>query len=567
MKFQLSPDLRPDLPDLNPDQEPNLSPALSSAAEMDLDEPAFFTINDDIPIPKSYKAAMAGEHKEFWAAACQAEIDSLGDMKTWILQDLPPGFKAIGTKWVFDIKYNLDGTLNRFKARLVAQGFTQRPGQDYNEVFAPVAKHATIRYIISLAAHPSACLGQLDISTAFLNGVLEEELYCKQPPGFEVGFKACRMIKCLYGLKQASRQWYLQVKSDLLKLGLNEVDADQGLFVLPGATDILLWLVLWVDDFFLLCFNQVLLDKYKASIGALYKTRDLGDPAVFVGYEITRDRTKGTIHICQSHYIKQLLKSANLTAQTGSFCYPYPIPMDPNTPLPYPHKDAPVNILPLAAIVGSLNYLAVCTRPDIAQAVNRLARHSSKPMAEHMAAATGILRYLAGTPTHGILYTSSRAPSMTGFTDSDHASCQLTRKSTTGYVFLNQGGAIQWQSKLQQSSTALSSTEAEYVAASQAAQEALWLLKLKHNAGEPPSSITIEGDNQACLNAWNQDKLSTRLRHLETRYFFLKEEAKKGGIVLSWIPTAANAADMFTKPLPRIKFQQFRTAIGCVAKP
>ena len=156
---------------------------------------------------------------------------------------------------------------------------------------------------------------------------------------------------------------------------------------------------------------------------------------------------------------------------------------------------------------------------------------------------------------------------MTGFTDSDHASCQLTRKSTTGYVFLNQGGAIQWQSKLQQSSTALSSTEAEYVAASQAAQEALWLLKLKLSAGETGSPITIHGDNQACLNAWNQDKLSTRLRHLETRYFFLKEEAKKGGIVLSWVPTADNAADMFTKPLPRIKFQQFRAAIGCLPRP
>eukprot|EP00798_Chlamydomonas_sp_ICE-L_P023056 gene23056-biopygen31666 len=285
------------------------------------------------------------------------------------------------------------------------------------------------------------------------------------------------MVKCLYGLKQASRQWYLQVKSDLLKLGHNEVDADQGLFSLPGAADILLWLVLWVDDFFILCFSQMLLNKYKASIGALYKTRNLGDPSEFVGYEITRDRTKGTIHICQSHYMKLLLK---------------------------------------------------------------LARHSSKPVAEHTAAATGILRYLAGTPNHGILDTSSRAPSMTGFTDSDHATCQLTRKSTTGYVFLNQGGAIQWQSKLQQSSTALSSTEAEYVAASQAAQEALWLLKLKHSAGEPPSSITIEGDNQACLNAWNQDKLSNRLRRLETRYYFLKEEAQKGGIVLSWIPTAAN---------------------------
>eukprot|EP00798_Chlamydomonas_sp_ICE-L_P013029 gene13029-biopygen2044 len=130
---------------------------------------ALFTTLDDIPIPKSYKAALASEHKEHWIAACQAEIDSLADMKTWLLQDLPPGFKAIGTKWVFDIKYNLDGTLHRFKARLVAQGFTQRPGQDYHEVFAHVAKRATIRYTISMAAHPSARLGQLDISTAFLN--------------------------------------------------------------------------------------------------------------------------------------------------------------------------------------------------------------------------------------------------------------------------------------------------------------------------------------------------------------------------------------------------------------
>eukprot|EP00798_Chlamydomonas_sp_ICE-L_P028007 gene28007-biopygen31954 len=299
------------------------------------------------------------------------------------------GSKAIGTKWVFDIKYLLCGKLDCFKARLVAQGFAQRPGQDYDKVFAPVAKHATIRYIMSLAAHPSAHLGQLDISTAFLNGTVEEELYCRQPPGFETSTLVCHMLKCLYGLKQASRQWYIRVKTDLLALGLQEVDADQGLFVLPGQINtVLLWLVLWVDDFFILCFNLPLINKYKASIGALYKTRDLGGPLVFVGYEVTRDKARGTIHICQSHYIKQLLKSANLTAQTVVSSYPYPIPMKPYSPLPYPPKDVLVNDLPLAAIGGSLNYLADCTRPDIAQAVNRLARHSSKPLPGHMDAAT-----------------------------------------------------------------------------------------------------------------------------------------------------------------------------------
>ena len=162
-------------PEISSDH-PELPTASSLDPHLDMAESALFTVHDDIPIPKTYKAAMASEHSQHWIAACQAEIDSLNEMKTWTLQDLPSGSKAIGTKWVFDIKYNLDGSLNKFKARLVAQGFTQRPGQDYNEVFAPVAKHATIRYIISLAAHPSACLGQLDISTAFLNGVLTEEL-------------------------------------------------------------------------------------------------------------------------------------------------------------------------------------------------------------------------------------------------------------------------------------------------------------------------------------------------------------------------------------------------------
>eukprot|EP00798_Chlamydomonas_sp_ICE-L_P030583 gene30583-biopygen16426 len=350
-----------------------------------------------------------------------------------------------------------------------------------------------------------------------------------------------------HGLKQASKQWYIKVKTDLMALGLNEVHADQGLFVLPRSTtnNAILWLVLWVDDFFILYFSRPLINKYKTAIGALYKTIYLVEPSV-----------------C-------LLKSANLAAHTGDSCYPCPIPKDSNNPLPYTSKDAPVNDFPLAAMVGSLNYLALFTRTDIAKGVNRLARHSPKPLPEHMDAATGIPRYLAGIPNHGILYSSYLAPTMTGFCDSDHASCQLTRKSTTSWVFLNQGGVIIWQPKLQQYITALSSTESEYVAASQAAQEALWLIKLMHCAGAAPCRITIQGDNQASLNAWNQDKMSTSLRHVSFTwrpgFTSLRKRLRKEDFSSSGSQsTASNAADMFT--LPRSKFQEFRAAIGCLAK-
>eukprot|EP00798_Chlamydomonas_sp_ICE-L_P022874 gene22874-biopygen31504 len=416
---------------------------------------------------------------------------------------------------------------------------------------------------MSMAADPVAHLAQLDVSTAFLNGIVEEEIYCTQPPGFEKDHRVCRMWKCLYGLKQASRQWYLKVKEDMMSIGCKEVDVDQGLFILPGQSNRhLIWVLLCVYDFLLLSFNKEVLQKYKTAIMALYKTRDLGEPSVFVGYEITRNRAAGTLHICQSRFIKQILKSHNMLIEPGSTRFP--IPLQPDALLPYHEKGTPETGLPLAQIVGSLNHLAVNTRPDISQAVNRLARRSAHPLHDHMEAATGILKYLASTLDRGITYTSSKKL-LTGYCYSDHAACPITRKSTTCWVFLNQGGAIAWASKIQSSVTALSSTEAEYMAASSAAQEAMWLRKLQVCAtGVQPPALTITGDNQAALSAWNQEKLSTRLRHMETRFHFLKEESKKQGIRLNWIPTAANMADMFTKALPRNKFCDFRTQIGCL---
>eukprot|EP00798_Chlamydomonas_sp_ICE-L_P023251 gene23251-biopygen31824 len=373
---------------------------------------------DQVRIPKNHKEALSSEYSVEWSAAMTADLAALSEMKTWTLSELPPGSKPIRTKWVFDLKLLVSGEIDRFKARLVAKGYAQRLGMDYNEVFAPVAKHANIRFILSMAADPAACLAQLDVSTDILG-------------------------------------------------------------------------------------------KYKMTIMGLYKTRDLGEPSVFVGYEITRDRSKGTLHTCQSRFIQELLKAYNIMAASGSDRFP--IPLKPEASLPYPETGQPETGLPLAQIVGPLNYLAINTRPDIAQAVNR--------------------------------------------------------KSITGWVFSNQGGAISWQSKIQASTTELSRTEAEYVAATSAAQEAMWLRKLQHCAtGVQPPGITICGDNQAALSAWNQEKLSSRMRHMETRYHFLMEQAKVVGIKLQWVPTAANMADMFTKALPKMKSSLFRDMIGCRAK-
>eukprot|EP00798_Chlamydomonas_sp_ICE-L_P022222 gene22222-biopygen30912 len=275
------------------------------------------------------------------------------------------------------------------------------------------------------------------------------------------------MWKCFYGLKQASRQRYIRAKTDMISIGFKEVDVDQGLFILPGPTSrpLLCWVPLWVNEFLLLSFHREILNKYKQTIVGLYKTRDLGEPSVFVGYEITRNRSKGTLHICQARFILELM------AEPGS--ERFPIPLKPEAPLPYPETGQPETGLPLAQI----------------------------------------------------------------------------------------------QSKIQASTTALSSTEAEYVATASADQEAMWLRKLQHCATRvQPPTLTIHIDNQAALSAWNQEKLSSRLRHMETRFHFLKEQSKKEGIRLQWVPTAANMADMFTKALPRTKSSLFRVMIGCQAK-
>eukprot|EP00798_Chlamydomonas_sp_ICE-L_P006275 gene6275-biopygen1406 len=174
------------------------------------------------------------------------ELTSLSEMQTWTLSDLPPGYKAIGTKWLFDLKFLVSEEIVRFKARLVAKGLSQRLGMDYDEVFAPVAKHVTIRFILPMAADPSAHLAQLDVSTAFLNGLVEEEIYCSGAPDHQDLKRITEFAECGNAY-----------------------------------------------DFLLLSFHMDILKKYKDTIISLYKTRDLGEPSVFVGYEITRDASAG----------------------------------------------------------------------------------------------------------------------------------------------------------------------------------------------------------------------------------------------------------------------------------
>eukprot|EP00798_Chlamydomonas_sp_ICE-L_P009738 gene9738-biopygen6921 len=236
----------------------------------------------DVPIPKNEKEALSSEHSAEWIAAMTAEMAALSEMKTWTLSELPPGSKSIGSKWVFDLKLLVSGEIDRYKAKLVAKAYAKRPRMEYDEVLAP----------------------------------------------------------------QASRQWYLRVKADMISIGFKEVNVDQGLFILPGPScRPLIWVLLWVDDLLLLSFHKDILKKYKETIMGLYKTRDLGEPSVFVGYEITRNSSAGTLHICQSRFIQELLMSNNMLAEPGGMRFP--IPLQPEASLPNPEKGVPPTGLPI----------------------------------------------------------------------------------------------------------------------------------------------------------------------------------------------------------------------------
>lgn len=508
-----------------------------------------------IPEPSTFSEAMHSEHAEQWQRAADEEMESLMTNNTWELVDLPPGCKAIPCKWLFKVKLHADGSIERFKARLVAKGFMQREGIDFTEVFAPTSKLSTLRLLLAHAAAASMHIRHLDVKTAFLNGELDETIYMQQPPGYVTNpHQVCYLRKSLYGLRQAPRAWYHKLKGTLEAMGFTASSADPSLYVMHTDSSPI-YLLVWVDD--IIVFSHQPADSVVQSLQSAFDVRDLGQVTYVLGMQIVRNLPAHSIHVSQPRLISELV-----TRYSMDGAKPRSVPMSPATKLIKTVTGAELNTaqFPYSELVGSLLYIAVSTRLDIAFAVGSLARYMANPSVQHWQAACDVLRYLAHTSLAGITYCGTDS-TVRGFSDADFAGDISTRRSTTGYVFTCNSGSVSWSSRLQPT-IAVSTTEAEYMAASSATKEALWLRTLLSDLGLQSETISIADDSQGAIKLLKHPIASQRSKHIDVLHHFVRERVALRQVSFSYVPTEAMLADVLTKPLPPALFSKHAASLG-----
>ncbi|KAJ9520612.1 hypothetical protein QJQ45_007481 [Haematococcus lacustris] len=503
--------------------------------------------------------ALSGPHADSWREAMHTELASLHANGTWTLVERPSGARVLPTKWVLKIKRDATGAIEKFKARLVAKGFMQVSGVDVGDVYAPVSKHTTLRALLALAAARDMEVHQIDVEAAFLNGTLQpdEVIYVQQPEGFEEGSPntVCRLQKALYGLRQAPRAWHAKLKQELEGMGFFASESDPALFMLPRSSGTV-YLLVYVDDC-LLCTEKGDFDSLnfvKQRLSSVFGIKDLGQTRWFLGMQISRDRAQGTLQLDQQQYIKELLSTYSMTEAHSKA-----VPMAPGTKLVKEGDALDIAHNSYSALVGSLLYLSCCTRPDIAYAVGALARHMASPTQQHWAAAKTVLSYLNGTVSQGLVFGGN--DSLQGYCDADYAGDKDTARSTTGYVFTLHGAAISWSSRLQPT-VAMSTAEAEYMAASGAVKEAVWLRKLMQDLGLPGTCVNIMCDNQAALQLLNNPMASARSKHISVHHHFARERAARGEVMFTYCSTSEMVADVMTKPLAAVKLGYAKEGCG-----
>lgn len=435
------------------------------------------------------------------------------------------------------------------------------PGMDYNDTYSPVVRLESIRLILALAHAHNWEIQQMDVKGAYLNGKLKEEIYMKQPEGYDDDTgRLCRLIKTLYGLKQSGREWNEEFNLKLQTVTFTRLQSDPCVYIRKTSTTIEI-ITVWVDDLILVTSTIELMTKLKSQLQGMFEVTDLGDPSKIVGIELSRDRAAGTLTLTQTRYIEGVLEKYGMRDANA-----VKTPLDPGCKLSKAHSERDgSNQNSYATLIGHLMYASIATRPDITYAVNRLASFTSNPQLEHWTAAKRVLRYLAGTRNAGITYHANLpTPShntLTMYSDADFANDE-DRVSISGYVSILNGGAITWYSK-KQSHVALSTAEAEYSSMANAAREAIWLRNLLSELGHPQGgATTLHGDNQSALAIAKQAQYHQRSKHFDTRNHFIRDCAKNGTIDLKYCPTAEMTADIFTKALTRVKHEHHSESLG-----
>jgi histone deacetylase 1/2 len=455
---------------------------------------------------------------------------------------------------VYRIKKKADGTIDRYKARLVAKGFKQRYGIDYEDTFSPVVKIATIRIVLSIYVSRGWSLRQLDVKNAFLHGVLEEEVYMKQPPGFEsssIPHYICKLDKALYGLKQAPRAWYSRLSSKLCALGFVPSKADTSLF-LYNKSGIIIYMLIYVDDIIVTSSSDHAITCLLRDLNENFAIKDLGDLHYFLGIEVKR--TPNGLILTQEKYASDLVAKVGMN---GCKATPTPLSSTEQLSLYDGTPLGPEDSTQYRSIVGALQYLTL-TRPDLAFSVNKVCQFLHAPTTDHWTAVKRILRYVFDTLKVGITFARSSSTFLSAFSDADWAGSLDDRRSTGGFAIFVGPNLVSWSAR-KQDTVSRSSTEAEYKALANATAELIWVEALLAELGvklrEKPC---LWCDNLGATYLSVNPVFHARTKHIEIDFHFVRERVAKNLLGIRFISSKDQVADGFTKALPVKRLDEFK---------
>ncbi|GJU31685.1 ribonuclease H-like domain, reverse transcriptase, RNA-dependent DNA polymerase [Tanacetum coccineum] len=502
--------------------------------------------------PKKVSQALADES---WVEAMQEELLQFKLQDVWVLCDLPEGKRVIGTKWVFRNKRDERGTIIKNKARLVAQGYRQEEGVDYDEVFAPVARIEAIRLFLAFASFMGFIVYQMDVKSAFLYGNITEEVYVKQPPGFEDPAhpnKVYRVVKALYGLHQAPRAWYERLSTFLLKHGYRRGAIDKTLFIKKDRRDIMLVQV-YVDDIIFGSTKSSMVKDFEDLMQKEFKMSSMGELTFFLGLQVKQ--SNGGIFLSQDKYVKDILNKFDFRT-----IKPASTPIEAHKSLGKDEEGEDVDVHLYRSMIGCLMYLTA-SRPDIMFAVCLCARFQVTPKVSHLHAVKRIFRYLKHQPNLGLWYPKDSPFHLEAFSDSDYAGDNHDRRSTSGGCQYLGRRLVSWQCK-KQTIVAISSTEAEYVAAASCCAQVLWMQNQLLDYGFNFMNTEIHIDNESTICIVKNPVFHSKTKHIQIRHHFIRDCYEQRLINVVKVHTDDNVADLLTKGFDLARFNFLVVTIG-----
>lgn len=507
-------------------------------------------------IPHTYQDAITSAKSRQWKNAMDKEMQSLEENKTFTLTQLPPGKQPVGGKWVYALKRDIDGS-EKYKARFVAKGYSQKQGTDYDETFSPTADMTSVRVVVQKAAQENLILHQMDVETAYLHAPIDHEIYIEQPEGYEQKSETdaklvCKLEKSLYGLKQSGRNWNAVLHVCLTENGFIQNPADNCVYTKEKQDEKVI-LIVWVDDLIIAANSESVLESVKRMLTERFKMKDMGRLKHFLGIDF--EQVEGLVKMSQERYVRKILDRFDMQN-----CKSRETPCEPK--LDYAENAEKMKEpRKFREAVGSLIYLSTCTRPDLSFVVSKLSQHFAEPTEQHWNTVKHVFRYLKGTADQELCFrrNDTERLGLRVYTDADWASDAKDRRSTSGYcVSLSEGSSlISWKTR-KQPTVALSTCEAEYMSLASAMQECIYLEQLLKSMDTYQYAQTkVYEDNQGTIALARNPICRQRCKHIDIKYHFIREIVNGGKVILEYCPTEKMVADIMTKPATKQKLKMF----------